>query len=427
MHIARFLQFLTVDPVPLGYKEKIIAASACLGAIFITGALSRAISADPFYPLLVASMGASAVILFAIPNSPLAQPWPFAGGQLLSAFTGVTCLHLFPDTVIAAATAVGLSVLLMLLLRCLHPPGAATALAPVLGGNQLDGLGFGFILAPVGINVLFMLVVAITINRGLLRRNYPLLKSAEKAAKIKQGVISDGFNEADILQALKNFGNFVDVSSDELGRLFTATEKLAFMRYQGDLLCSAIMRKDIVSVDYDTQVEDAWALMQQHKLKAMPVLGASRHLIGIITPEDFFKHIDLNAYSHFGDNFRSFLRRSTGERTDKPEVAGHIMTRHVASLSEDAHIAELVPLMCKTGHRHIPIVDAKQRLAGMVYQSDLVAALYHQTAANPQAQHQLRSNTIPSALSSAAVSNSGRPTTPEKLPQIDCTNIAPRP
>lgn len=427
MRIARYLQFLTVDPVPLGYKEKIIAAGACLGAIFITGALSRALNADAFYPLLVASMGASAVILFAIPNSPLAQPWPFAGGQLLSACTGVACLHLFPDTVMAAASAVGLSVLLMLLMRCLHPPGAATALAPVLGGEPLARLGFDFVLVPVGINVLFMLAAAITINRGLLRRNYPLLKSAEKAADVKKGVISDNYNEDAILQALKNFGNFVDVSSDELSRLFTATEKLAFMRYQGEVRCSAIMRKDIVSVDYDTQVEDAWALMQQHKLKAMPVLGTARHLLGIITPEDFFKHVDLNAYSRFGDKFRTFIRRTTGESTDKPEVAGHIMTRHVVSLPEDAHIAELVPLMCKTGHRHIPVVDAKQRFAGMVFQSDLVAALYHQAAAGTQTRHQARSTTMPSALSSAAVSNSGNPTTPEKLPQIDCTNIAPRP
>lgn len=426
MRIARYLQFLTVDPVPLGYKEKIIAASACLGAIFITGALSRAFGVYSASPLLVASMGASAVILFAIPNSPLAQPWPFAGGQILSACIGVTCLRLFPDAVSAAAFATGFSVLLMLLLRCLHPPAAATALAPVLGGAPLSELGFDFVLAPVGINVLFMLAAAITINRGLLRRNYPLLKSVEKAAEDKKEAISDSYNEAVILQALKNFGNFVDVSSDELSRLFTATEKLAFMRYQGDLLCSSIMRKDIVSIDYDTQVEDVWTLMQQHKLKAMPVLGASRHLLGIITPEDFFKHVDLNAYSRFGDKFRTFIRRTTGEHTDKPEVAGHIMTRRVLSLPEDAHIAELVPLMCQTGHRHIPIVDAKQRLAGMIYQSDLLAALYHQ-AASPQAKHQVRSSTTPSALSSAAVSNSGNPTTPEKLPQIDCTNIAPRP
>src|SRR5574341_96141 len=166
MRLAKYLQFLASDPVSLGYKEKIIAAGACLSAIFLTGALSRVIGADPAYPLLIASMGASAVILFAIPTSPLAQPWPFAGGQLLSACTGVICLRLFPDTIAAAAVAAGMSVLLMLLLRCLHPPGAATALAPVLGGEQLAQLGFDFVLAPVGINVLFMLAVAVVINRG---------------------------------------------------------------------------------------------------------------------------------------------------------------------------------------------------------------------------------------------------------------------
>jgi CBS domain-containing membrane protein len=379
--IAKFLQALAADPVPLGYKDKIIAASACLTAIFITGQLSRIIGADPAYPLLVASMGASAVILFAIPNSPLAQPWPFAGGQLLSAFIGVVCLRLFPDTIGAAALASGFSVLFMLLLRCLHPPATATALTPVLGGEQLTRLGFDFVTFPVGINVVFMLLSALAINRLLLRRNYPLLKSAAgSATQSGSGAIAGTYNEADIVKALKGFGNFIDVSSDELSRLFTETEKLAFMRYRGDIRCSEIMRKDVISVHYATEVEDAWALMQAHKLKAMPVLGPSRHVIGIITPQDFFKYVDLNAYGHFADKFRTFIRRTPEVSSNKPEAAGHIMTRKVVTVPEDAHIAELIPLMSNHGHRHIPIVDTQQRLAGMVYQSDLVAALYHRSA-----------------------------------------------
>lgn len=382
MRFAKYLQLLASDPVQLGYKEKIIASGACLAAIFIAAALSRAIGVYPVYPLLVASMGASAVILFAIPNSPLAQPWPFAGGHLLSACTGVACQRVIPDTVAAAALAAGMSVLLMLLLRCLHPPGSATALAPVLGGEQLKQMGFDFVFVPVGINVLVILTAAVMINRVLLKRNYPLFKSAaESAANSSKNLISSAYSEADILEALKNFGNFIDVSSDELTRLFTAAEKLAFMRYCGEVRCRDIMRKDIVSVNYDTEVEDAWALIQRHTLKALPVVAPSRRVIGIITPQDFFKYVDLDAYSRFGEKFRTFIRRTAGDHTDKPEAAGHIMTRHVVTLDENAHIAELIPLMCNNGHRHIPITGTKQRLAGMVYQSDLLAALYHQTAA----------------------------------------------
>jgi CBS domain-containing membrane protein len=377
------LQALFADPVQIGFKEKIVAVGACLAAIFFTGQFSRiAVGADAGYPLLVASMGSSAAILFAIPNSPLAQPWPFAGSQLLSALAGVACQRLFPDMFSAGAFAVGSAMLLMLLMRCLHPPSAGTALVPVVGGEPLARLGFDFVLVPVGINVLFMLAVAIIINRWLLRRNYPLLKlpasSAENSAK---GSISGGYNEADIVQALRSFDHFIDVSSDELGQIFSATEKLVYMRLQGEIRCADIMRKNIISVSYATEVEDAWALMQRHNLKAMPVLSPSRHVIGIITPQDFFKYVDLNAYGQFGEKFRAFIRRTTGTSTDKPEASGHIMTRQVVTLAENAHIAELIPLMRNHGHRHIPVIDSDGHFVGMVYQGDLVAALYHRSAA----------------------------------------------
>ena len=74
------------------------------------------------YPIIVASMGASAVILFIIPDSPLAQPWPLVGGQLVSAIIGIACAQLFTDTIFASACAVGGSVLVMLLLdACILP------------------------------------------------------------------------------------------------------------------------------------------------------------------------------------------------------------------------------------------------------------------------------------------------------------------
>jgi CBS domain-containing membrane protein len=377
------LQALFADPVQIGFKEKIVAVGACLAAIFFTGQFSRiAVGADAGYPLLVASMGSSAAILFAIPNSPLAQPWPFAGSQLLSALAGVACQRLFPDMFSAGAFAVGSAMLLMLLMRCLHPPSAGTALVPVVGGEPLARLGFDFVLVPVGINVLFMLAAAIVINRWLLRRNYPLLSVPAAGAKTGvQAPISAGYSEADIVQALKNFDHFIDAGSDELSRLFAATEKLVYMRLQGEICCADIMRKDVVSVSYATEVEDAWRLMHRHNLKAMPVLAPSRHVIGIITPQDFFKFVDLNSYGKFGEKFRAFIRRTPETSTDKPEAAGHIMTRKIVTITANAHIAELIPLMCNRGHRHIPVIDGDGRFAGMVYQSDLVAALYHRSAA----------------------------------------------
>lgn len=118
-------------------------------------------------PLMLASMGASAVLLFAAPHSPLTQPWPFVGGHLLSALIGVSCYRWAPDPWMASASAVALAILAMSLLHCLHPPGGATALTAVIGGDSVHDLGFQYALSPVGINVLVLLILSLIINRLL--------------------------------------------------------------------------------------------------------------------------------------------------------------------------------------------------------------------------------------------------------------------
>ena len=91
----------------------------------------------------------------------------------MSAFTGVCIGLLFPDLIYVAAFAVGISALLMILLRCLHPPGAATALAPIVVDQQLGDLSLYFVLVPVGLNSAILLILAVIINRWVLNRDYP--------------------------------------------------------------------------------------------------------------------------------------------------------------------------------------------------------------------------------------------------------------
>src|SRR3546814_15548608 len=84
-------------------------------------------------PFLVAPLGASAVLVFCVPASPLAQPWPVVGGNLLSAMTGLTAGHVLGDPWLAASAGVGAAIAVMSLTRCLHPPGGACALLCALG------------------------------------------------------------------------------------------------------------------------------------------------------------------------------------------------------------------------------------------------------------------------------------------------------
>ncbi|MFD1837338.1 HPP family protein [Paracidovorax cattleyae] len=93
-------------------------------------------------PWLVAPIGASAVLVFGVPASPLAQPWPVVGGNALSALVGVACAALVPDPALAGALAVALAIALMVRLRCLHPPGGAAALFVVMAHGASPQFAF---------------------------------------------------------------------------------------------------------------------------------------------------------------------------------------------------------------------------------------------------------------------------------------------
>src|SRR5471030_191501 len=140
--LARWLLSFSPSPVALGWPERF---RSCLGALlgisFTAGVMHVFLGNTAFIPLLVAPMGASAVLLFAVPASPLAQPWSIIGGNLVSATIGVTCAQVVADPTLAAALAVALSIAGMFALRCVHPPSGAVALTAVLGGPVIHALG----------------------------------------------------------------------------------------------------------------------------------------------------------------------------------------------------------------------------------------------------------------------------------------------
>jgi CBS domain-containing membrane protein len=361
-------------------REKWIGVLACWAAISLTAWLSQLAGSAL---VLVASMGASAVILFVIPSSPLAQPWAFFGGQFVSALMGVFAAAYVADQALAAGLAVGGAVLGMMVLRCLHPPGAATALVPVLAGLDHLQPGFAFILNPLGINVALMLLLALLINRLVLGRDYPIRNVPGSSAAHRDDTPAGllGVDAADIEQATRGFDHFIDIGTEELRQIFIRLQLLHFQKNQGTMRCGEIMQTKVITLEYATEVESAWLQMHRDHLKAMPVLDRSRRVIGIVTQHDFLKNLQLTHYQSFQEKWLAFIRRTPKVSTDKPEAIGHIMTRKVNTLAAEAPIAELIPLVVDQGHTHVPIVDSQDRFVGMVTQTQLMAALFNQQAA----------------------------------------------
>jgi CBS-domain-containing membrane protein len=124
--------------------------------------------------LLLGSFGASAVLIYGAVRSPLAQPRNLLGGHILSAVIGVTAFQwLGNNPWLAAAVAVSTSIALMHLTSTLHPPGGATALIAVIGGQSVHKLGYLYVVMPVALGACIMLVVALVVNNIPKTRKYP--------------------------------------------------------------------------------------------------------------------------------------------------------------------------------------------------------------------------------------------------------------
>ncbi|MCU6455913.1 HPP family protein [Sphingomonas sp. A2-49] len=156
MHIVRFIH--------AGDGRIVAGLGAALG-IAVTGLLAGWLTGQGTTPLLIAPIGASAVLVFAVPASPLAQPWPVIGGNMLSALFALLVVRLVPHEAAAAAIAVGGAIVLMALARCLHPPGGAVALGGVLLGHGGGPAGWSFPVVPVGLDSLLLVVAGVAFHR----------------------------------------------------------------------------------------------------------------------------------------------------------------------------------------------------------------------------------------------------------------------
>ncbi|WP_235971294.1 HPP family protein [Azohydromonas caseinilytica] len=360
----------------VAFTERLRAAGGGLAGILMTALLARSLL-NAGQPALIAPMGASAVLLFALPASPLAQPWSVLGGNMVSATVGMACALALGNTPLGAALALGLALLAMFALRCLHPPGGAIALTAVLGGPALHAQGFHFVLAPVGVNTALMLVAAVLYNRAT-GRDYPHRVAPAVSHGTKDPAPNQrlGFTHEDLDAVLHRYGQVLDVDREDLESLLHQAEMEAYRRRFGVIRCGDIMSRDVVTLEFGTPLQEAWNLLRRHRVKALPVIDRARRVIGIVTLVDFMKHAGLDRHEGWARQLRDFLRPDGLVHGTKPEVVGQIMTTGVHTATADTHIVELVPLLSDLGLHHIPIVDAEYRLVGMVTQSDLVAALY---------------------------------------------------
>jgi len=362
---------------------------ACAGALFgilTAGLLSYLVLPASYHSAwLIAPMGASAVLLFAVPASPLAQPWSVIGGNLVAATIGVACAQMVDAPMLAAALAIALAIGAMFALRCIHPPSGAVALTAVLGGPAIHAMGFSFVLAPVAVNSFcycappcFSTMPPAAVIRMRSRPSIAIRITRKTVCRLSVWDLPTKIWISSCSAITR-----CSISAAMIWKKFSCRQKC--WRIAAGL-ANRVRRHHVGRYRGGRlpQLEDAWQLMLRHKLKAMPVLDRARRVIGIITRTDFLHHAAPPAYSGLRAALQALLRRAHHSHSAKPEVVGQIMSVDVKTVARDLPIVQLVGLMTDGGVHQVPVIDDDRRLVGMVSRSDMIAALYKQSGAGAQ-------------------------------------------
>ena len=199
---------------------------ACVGAgLGVLAAATAGLGVQnilPALPFLIAPIGASAVLVFAVPASPLAQPWPVFGGNVVAACVGVTVLHLVPHPLAAIAIAVASAIMVMSLLRCLHPPSGAVAITTILGGQAIVDAGYLYPISVVAANS------AALIGAGWLFHRFTGHSYPHRVAP--SPVTPVGLLRADIDQAVQEAHETFDIDLADLEAVLLKAERIAEQR-----------------------------------------------------------------------------------------------------------------------------------------------------------------------------------------------------
>lgn len=343
----------------LPFKERLICGLGAFIGLAISSGLSWWVlgNINAWY---IAPMGASSILLFAVPASPLSQPWNIVVGNSIAAIVGVACYHIFPNLTLAFSAAVAISILMMMSTDSLHPPSGAVAITAVLGGDAVHEMGYYFLFYPVLLNSILLLIIAIVFNR-LCGKQYPQLAQMNQRTSDPTPTQKVTIQPSDIQEAFDQQTELLDISEYDVQKIILAAQARANERQYSIYLCRDIMSRDIVSLHHEDGIQVALDKFKDMNLMSLPVLSDEHHLVGTLALYDVIEWFQ-----------RAVNRPSSWEYKVK-----HIMIRQVVTVKPDQAIQDLIPYFVERSFNYIPVVDA-QEMVGIISRSDMIAALNQQ-------------------------------------------------
>ena len=346
---------------------------SCIGAglgLALAGMLVGMV--DHFLPhalFLFAPLGATAVLVFAVPSSPLAQPWNCVVGNTVPALYSLLLLWAFPtlSQTSMAALAVGGAIAIMLAMRALHPPGGAVALLTVLSAEQLLPMGW-YLLVPMAALSAVLVAVGVLYHRACGR---PYLHQPPQIAKAQRPATQLALSEQDLEQLLQRFDQSNNLSPEDLGVMLAAAEEDAIKRRMSAVSCGEVMSAKLVTVSPQTPLEEIAELFHRHLVKCLPVVDAQGELIGRVLRADLF---DWLWQGHRARQQQNLWQRLRAKPSKEQSVAQDLMRAPEMSVQEATPLGDLLQELASHTVQFIAVLRGKT-LVGVITRSDVIRTL----------------------------------------------------
>ncbi len=317
---------------------------------------------------LIAPLGATAVLVFCVPNSPLAQPWSAVVGNASSAMVALLVLDVVPAPW-SVGVAVGAAIIAMMFLRALHPPGGAVALLTALNPSPAMDVGPLFALMPVGLTTAALVISAIAFNRAT-GRVYPFRQPETGAAE--DPALRLGLSTEQLSELLDRFHQSTNLGVADLGRLLAAAEAEAAQHRFDGTTCADIMTTGLITVRPDTLVTDAARLFRAHAIKSLPVVDANMNLRGLVLQADLLDAVAAQD--------RPMARRQRALR----RRVSNVMRATDRSVPQELPVGALLNRLAAQGSEVVPVTH-EDRLVGIITRSDIIRLLLNGAEERPAA------------------------------------------
>jgi CBS domain-containing membrane protein len=178
----------------------------------------------------------------------------------------------------------------------------------------------------------------------------------------------------DLRKARRELATYIDVTEEDLMKIYDLALRYAQERRSKQIPVSEVMTKDVVSVHPDADIHEAVRLLSDKGIGGLPVVDDRNEVVGVVTEADVLCMVGVERNHGFKDLIRHILGDPCLKRPKEGTVRD-FMSSPALTVRFDQDVLEAAELLEKKRIKRIPVVDEKNRLAGILTRADIVKVM----------------------------------------------------